>query len=66
MWLLHDDMSVLVLVNRETSEKFKVKAGVKQGYVIALTLFLLFLLVVLHIVRQKLPIGIVVKYKFDG
>jgi len=44
--LLHDEMTVSVLVNGQQSEYFKVQIGVKQSWVIASTLFSIYLFAV--------------------
>lgn len=45
---------------------FVVKTGVKQGCVIAPTLFLIFISAVLHLVSEKLPRGIDMQFRMDG
>jgi len=64
--LLHDDMSAQVLVNGTPSPPFKVKSGVKQGCVIAPTLFVIFIATVMHLIKDKLPPGIDIVYRTDG
>ena len=64
--LLHDDMLARVLTNGGSSEPFKVTSGVKQGCVIAPTLFTIFIASVLHIIRDDLPPGIEISYRMDG
>ncbi|PFX18122.1 LINE-1 retrotransposable element ORF2 protein [Stylophora pistillata] len=50
--LLHDNMSASVLIDGESTESFVVKTGVKQGCVIAPTLFSIFISAVLHLVVE--------------
>ena len=64
--LLHDDMQATVMENGLTSEPFKVKSGVKQGCVIAPTLFSIFIGAVLHLTKNYVPPGIELKYRMDG
>lgn len=64
--LLHDNMSASVLIDGESTESFVVKTGVKQGCVIAPTLFLIFISAVLHLVSEKLPRGIDMQFRMDG
>ncbi|XP_064116539.1 uncharacterized protein LOC135222381 [Macrobrachium nipponense] len=64
--LLHDNTSVTVMANGSLTEPFKVKSGVKQGCVAAPTLFSIFITVVLHLTRDKLPPGISINYRKDG
>ncbi|XP_029634968.1 uncharacterized protein LOC115210504 [Octopus sinensis] len=53
--LLHDNMHARVQTD-----------GVKQGCVIAPTLFTIFIATVLHIIRDDLPPGIEISYRMDG
>ena len=64
--LFHDNMEATVTANGCTSEPFAIKSGVKQGCVIAPTLFSVFVSAVLHIVRNALPPGIQLTYRYDG
>lgn len=64
--LLHDDMNGMVLVNNNPGENFEISAGVKQGCVIAPTLFSIFVGTILHLVEGKLPKGIEIEYRTDG
>ena len=64
--LLHDDMTAAVLYNGKSSEPFSVDAGVKQGCVIAPTLFLLFTGAVLQLARPSLNDGVGIQYRLDG
>ena len=64
--LLHDDMTAAVLYNGKSSEPFSVDAGVKQGCVIAPTLFSLFMGTVLQLARPSLNDGVGIQYRIDG
>ena len=61
---MHDEMSASVLVCGTPTAKFPVSTGVKQGCVMAPTLFNLFLSVLMKIV--VLPQGVAVNYRIDG
>ncbi|XP_062834399.1 uncharacterized protein LOC134298378 [Anolis carolinensis] len=64
--LLHDDMMATVLdSNSSQSDPFKVGSGVKQGCVIAATLFSIFIAMILHLVDGKLPTGVEIFYRTD-
>ncbi len=65
--LLYDSMEVTVLSNGGTkSEPFTVETGVKQGCVIAPTLFAIFVAAILHLIGEELPQGIPIMYRTDG
>lgn len=64
--LFHDDMSATVLSNGILTEPFMVTSGVKQGCVIAPTLFSVFIATVLNLVKDKVPPGIEAVYRLDG
>ena len=64
IWQFHDGMTVTVLVNGETSTPFDVTAGVKQGCVIAPTLFLYPVAVTL-LSRNALDDGVCIQYHMD-
>ena len=64
--LLHDDMTAAVLFNGKSSESFSVDAGVKQGCVIAPTMFSLFMGAVLQLARPSLNDGVGIQYRIDG
>lgn len=64
--LLHDNMLARVITNGDCSGPFNVTAGVKQGCVIAPTLFTIFISAILHIIRDDLPPGIEISYRMDG
>ena len=64
--LLHDDMTLDVLSAGESSERFDISNGVKQGCVLAPVLFhLYFTQVILHATRDKLDLGIYIRYRLD-
>ena len=65
--LLHDNMSATVLSGGgNETEPFGVHTGVKQGCVIAPTLFSIFISAILHLVGQHLPDGVKIMYRTDG
>ena len=64
--LLHDGMSATVLNSGFESEPFIVETGVKQGCIIAPTLFTIFIAAILHLTGQELPQGIPILYRTDG
>jgi exonuclease III len=64
--LLHDNMKATVLTNNGPGEAFTISTGVKQGCVIAPSLFSMFLGTVLHLVEENLPRGVEVTYRIDG
>ena len=64
--LLHDDMEAVVRINGTTSSPFKVTTGVKQGCVIAPTLFTIFLAAMMHQTTDLLPDGVGLTYRLDG
>ncbi|KAG6444869.1 hypothetical protein O3G_MSEX003550 [Manduca sexta] len=64
--LLHDDMACCVTVNDEQSEFFSVTCGVKQGCVLAPTLFSLYFAVVVREAIQQLSEGIRIRFRMDG
>lgn len=65
--LLHDGMSATVLSNGGSeSEAFPVETGVKQGCIIAPTLFAIFIAAILHLIGPELPQGIPILYRSDG
>ena len=63
--ILHDGMKASVLVDGDYTKEFDVRTGVKQGCVIAPTLFSIFLSAVLHLVRERMPAGVKIRYRFD-
>uniref|UniRef100_W5M6N8 Reverse transcriptase domain-containing protein n=1 Tax=Lepisosteus oculatus TaxID=7918 RepID=W5M6N8_LEPOC len=60
--LFHDNMTGLVLLNRESSEPFSISNGVKKGCVLAPVLFNLFFTYVLNHASVTLNL----KYRLDG
>ena len=62
--ILHDGMKASVLVDGDYTAEFEVRTGVKQGCVIAPTLFSIFLSAVLHLANEKMPAGIQIRYRF--
>ena len=56
--LLHDDMLFTVRINDSNCEPFQVKFGVKQGCVIAPTLFTISIAIIMYIIKNDLPPGI--------
>ena len=63
---LHDGMRATVLDNGDTSESFPVTNGVKQGCVLAPTLFSMVFAAMLHDASQNNDDGIQLKYRTDG
>ena len=65
--LLHDNMSATVLSGSgDETEPFQVDTGVKQGCVIAPTLFSIFIAAILHLTSKLLPQGVNIMYRTDG
>ena len=62
--LLHDGMSARVL-GGTGGEAFEVRTGVKQGCVIAPTLFSIFISVIFHLIQDRLPDGVEIIYRMD-
>ncbi|KAJ8367192.1 hypothetical protein AAFF_G00324350 [Aldrovandia affinis] len=60
-------LSATVLSNSGSeSELFTMETGVKQGCIIAPTLFAIFISAILHLIGQELPQGIPILYRTDG
>ncbi len=59
-------MSATVLCNGSETEAFKVEPGVKQGCIIAPTLFAIFIAAILHLVGHSLPPGVQIIYRMDS
>lgn len=64
--LLHDDMQCCVIVDGEQSDFFPVTCGVKQGCVIAPTLFAIYFAVVVGEVLQSVSEGVRIRFRTDG
>ena len=64
--LLHDNMNAVVHHDGESTEAFEVNVGVKQGCVIAPTLFSLFMGAVVQLAEPRLTDGVGIHYRFDG
>ena len=62
----HDGVQTRVQDNGETSEPFPVSNGVKQGCVLAPTLFSLMFSTMLTVVFRDGDIGIGIRYRTDG
>ena len=64
----HDGMTARVLVNGEASVPFDITVGVKQGRVLAPTLFNLYLVAVTLLSRNALDVndGVRIHYRLDG
>lgn len=64
--LLHDNMSATVLSGSgDETEPFRVDTGVKQGCVIAPTLFSIFIAAILHFTGKHLPQGVKIMSRTD-
>ena len=63
---LHDGMTATVIDNGDTSDSFPVTNGVKQGCVLAPTLFSMVFAAMLHDASQDNDDGIQLKYRTDG
>ncbi|XP_061142364.1 uncharacterized protein LOC133159416, partial [Syngnathus typhle] len=63
--LLHDGMTATVLNNSSLTEPLTVETGVKQGCIIAPTLFSVFIAAILHLINKELPHGIPIWYRTD-
>ena len=64
--LLHDKMTATILFNGTETGPFTIRTGVKQGCVIAPTLFTVYLCTILFFVRDRLPNGVELDYRLDG
>ena len=63
--LLHH-MSAAVFCSGSKTEPFKVETGVKQGCIIAPTLFTVFIAAILHLIGNNLPTGVQFVFRTDG
>ncbi|KAJ2950085.1 hypothetical protein O0L34_g11426 [Tuta absoluta] len=64
--LLHDNMQCCVSVDGEQSDFFPVTCGVKQGCVLAPTLFALYFAVVVKEVLNTVSEGVRIRFRTDG
>jgi len=64
--LLHDGMKGTVFTSGKLTDSFPITAGVKQGCVLAPTLFSLFVAFVVMLVEKRLPEGVPITYRMDG
>ena len=62
----HDDMQARVQIDGEFSEPFEVTNGVKQGCVMAPTLFSVMFSAMLMDAFQDSGTGFLIRYRFDG
>lgn len=62
---LHDGMSAKVIHQSNLSAPFPITCGLKQGCVLAPTLFSLYLAAMIHEIPHNNP-GVEIKYRFDG
>lgn len=58
-------MTIAVLCNGSKTEPFRFEIGVRQGCIIAPTLFTVFVVAVLHITGHSLSIGVQTTYRID-
>ena len=66
VWQFHDSMQARVQSDGEFSEPFEVTNGVKQGCVIAPTLFIMMFSAMLMDAFQDSYTGFPIRYRFDG
>ena len=66
VWQFHDSMQARVQNDREFSEPFEVTNGVKQGCVMASTLFNMMFSAMLMDAFSDSDTGFPIKYRFDG
>ena len=65
--LLHDEMTASVICEGQQAEPFPVKVGVKQGCVLAPTLFALYMGAVLQLAEPQLRnFGVQIAFRYDG
>ena len=64
--LLHDRMTATILYKGYETAPFAIHTSVKQGCVVASTLFSIFLAVILILICKLLPSGIELEYRMDG
>ena len=64
---IHDKITATVVINGTETAPFTFRTGVKQGYVIAPTLFTVYLVCAMpFLVRGRLPRRIETDYRLDG
>ena len=63
---LHDGMAGAVSIGGSTTDPFEISHGLKQGCVLAHTLFTLFLAALLFTVSEHLSTGIFIRTRSDG
>ena len=63
---LHEGQQGQVKYNRSLSDSFPISNGVKQGCVLAPTLFSTFLSIMLREAKDDLPDGIYIRFRIDG
>nr|AOE48155.1 hypothetical protein [Eumigus monticolus] len=64
--LLYTDVTATVISNDAAGDPFHINTGVKQGCVIAPTLFSLYVATVMQLIKDDLPSGIQITYRMDG
>ena len=64
--LFHDNMTATVRANGLRSDAFSVETGVKQGCVLAPTLFAVFLCAMLEVAQRRLQPSVGIVYRNDG
>lgn len=64
--LFHDNMKAMVIANGVPGESFEVRTGVKQGCVIAPSLFSIFIASIIHLVKNDIPQCTNLVYRIDG
>ena len=64
--LIHDKMTATVLFNGTDTEPFTIQTWVKQGCVIAPTLFTVYLCATLFLLRDRLPHGVELEWRLDA
>jgi Reverse transcriptase (RNA-dependent DNA polymerase)/Endonuclease/Exonuclease/phosphatase family len=64
--LLHDGMMASVLDQGDKSDPFSINNGVKQGCVLAPTLFSIVFSVLLRVAFKDSDEGVLIKYRYDG
>ena len=62
----HEEMSACIQFDGNTSERFEIKSGVKQGCVLAPTLFGIYFAALLHHAFENTTEGIYIRTRLDG